>query len=185
MNQLTQIQQIEDLYKKWGSDAYTELVSQTAHGVQCAVLAEQSGATSALVIATLLHDIGHLADLEDHSGEYVLDEDLEHEASGARLLAKMFPPAVTAPVALHVAAKRYLCAVEPGYLGTLSDVSTHTLHLQGGPMDDGEASRFERLPHALDAVDLRRWDDLGKDPMQDREPFGVFCELLKRHSAAL
>ena len=39
---------------------------------------------------------------------------------GAQWLGQWFGPAVTEPVRLHVAAKRYLCATAPGYFGLLS-----------------------------------------------------------------
>jgi predicted HD phosphohydrolase len=36
--------------------------------------------------------------------------------------------------------------------------------VQGGPMSVVEAEAFSRLPYAEDAVRLRQWDDIGKDP---------------------
>jgi gamma-butyrobetaine dioxygenase len=78
------------------------------------------------------------------------------------MLARWFGPEVTEPVRLHVAAKRYLCAVEPGYLAALSPASVHSLGLQGGPMTDAEARAFESNPYYRDAVRLRRWDDEAK-----------------------
>ena len=65
---------------------------------------------------------------------------------------------------LHVAAKRYLCATEPSYLGLLSPESVRTLALQGGPMTPEQAAAFEALPYARDALAVRRWDDEAKDP---------------------
>lgn len=81
--------------------------------------------------------------MTDEGDEY---GDIRHGARGASWLSAWFGPAVTEPVRLHVAAKRYLCAVEPSYFATLSDVSVRTLSLQGGPMSAAEASSFERLP---------------------------------------
>jgi predicted HD phosphohydrolase len=63
-----------------------------------------------------------------------------------------------------VAAKRYLCAVEPGYFETLSFASVRSLILQGGAFDEAGATGFIAQPHAAEAVRLRRWDDLAKDP---------------------
>jgi predicted HD phosphohydrolase len=65
-------------------------------------------------------------------------------------------------VRLHVEAKRYLCAREPGYWESLSPLSRRTLEIQGGPFTDAQARAFEQLPHAQAAVSLRRWDDIGK-----------------------
>lgn len=71
----------------------------------------------------LVHDVGHLR----------RETDARHGPAGAQWLGQWFGPAVTEPVRLHVAAKRYLFATEPGYLGLLSAESVRTLALQGGP----------------------------------------------------
>ena len=52
--------------------------------------------------------------------------------------ANCFRPRFTEPVRLHVAAKRYLCAVESEYLDLLSQPSLVSLRLQGGPMSAAE-----------------------------------------------
>lgn len=181
MTTLRTIADITSLFDKWGHDAYTERVSSLAHAVQCAELAESAGSSSALVIAALLHDVGHLADLESSDGAHEVDADLEHEATGARMLASLFPPAVTGPVALHVAAKRYLCAVDRAYADTLSETSQRTLTLQGGMMSPDEARRFERLRHWNEAVSLRRWDDLAKDPENTHDLATRFNRILDEH----
>src|SRR5205807_794078 len=84
-------------------------------------------------------------------------------------LARHFPPAVVDPVGLHVAAKRYLCAVEPKYLEQLSDSSRLSLELQGGPFRAEEVREFRALPHWHEAVRLRRYDDIGKAPGRRRD----------------
>ena len=138
-------------------------VNQLQHALQCAALAEADGAPPATVLAALLHDVGHMIhDLgEDPAAEGVDDR---HEVLGADWLAERFPPAVSEPVRLHVAAKRYLCAVEPDYFGKLTDDSVRSLALQGGPMSAGEVAAFRRNPLHEEAVRLRRYDEGGKDP---------------------
>ena len=90
--------------------------------------------------------------------------DRRHENVAADYLAAWFPPDVTEPIRLHVAAKRYLCAVDGGYFDTLSPASVRSLELQGGVFDGAAAMAFSAQPYAADAASLRRWDDLAKDP---------------------
>jgi phosphonate degradation associated HDIG domain protein len=144
-----------------GGERYGERVTQLDHALQCASLAAEAGAADSLVAAALLHDYGHLIDDRGHMAERD-GLDGEHEAVGAAALVAWFGPAVTEPVALHVAAKRYLCAAEPGYFEALSPASQLSLELQGGPFAPAEAAAFIARPFAPDAVRLRRWDDWGK-----------------------
>lgn len=159
---LESIDHIVDLYAKWGNVKYSEAISQTEHGVQCARLAQQDNSSPALVLAALLHDIGHLIDLEEHSGREILDSDTVHEATGGRALSSIMPATVRNPIVLHVAAKRWLCARQPGYFESLSPASVNSLHLQGGPMTPDQADHFEQMPGFADALALRLWDDVGK-----------------------
>jgi [1-hydroxy-2-(trimethylamino)ethyl]phosphonate dioxygenase len=162
-----------------GHERYGERVTVLDHALQCASLAAAEGAPDS-VAAALLHDHGHLIDDRGHmAGRDGLDG--EHEAVGAAALAAWFGPAVTEPIALHVAAKRYLCAAEPGYLEALSPASRLSLELQGGPFAPGEAAAFIARPFATDAVRLRRWDDWGKalEP-ERRRTLESFRETLLR-----
>ena len=77
-----------------------------------------------------------------------------------------------------MAAKRYLCAVEPQYRARLSPASVHTLALQGGPMNTAEITAFESEPHHADAVRLRRWDEAAKDPTVTAPPLAHYLALL-------
>jgi phosphonate degradation associated HDIG domain protein len=160
------VEEIESLFARRGAAEYVgEPVSQLEHALQAAYLAEQDGASPALITAALLHDIGHL--LDDNADDPAkMDSDLAHEATAARWLATAFPEAVTRPVELHVAAKRYLCATDPGYFANLSPASVASLRLQGGPMSADEAAAFRRDAYANDAISLRRWDERAKVPGQ-------------------
>jgi predicted HD phosphohydrolase len=102
--------------------------------------------------------------------------DNHHDEAAAAWLGRWFGPEVTEPVRLHVAAKRYLCAVEPEYYDALSDASKYTMGVQGGLMSTDEADAFARQPYAEEAVALRRWDDLGKDPSSDELALESFRE---------
>ena len=153
--------EISRAFAERGADAYGENVSQLDHALQCAQLAEAEGAGDHLIAAALLHDYGHLfegrGDAAEHQGR-----DAQHEVHGARVLRRWFGPEVAGPVSLHVMAKRYLCAAEPGYAAGLSPASVLSLSLQGGPLTPSQCRRFERSRFAADAIRLRRWDDAGK-----------------------
>ncbi|TVR39659.1 MAG: phosphohydrolase [Planctomycetota bacterium] len=146
-------------YGQYGGEA----VSQLQHACQCAQLAEAAGASPSLVAAAFLHDLGHLLhNLGDHCADRGVDD--AHELRAVRALSPLLPASVTAPIALHVEAKRYLVATDAGYADCLSPASITSLQLQGGPMSAAEVSEFVRRPHASDALALRRWDDIAKNP---------------------
>ncbi len=156
------VDEIFRIFAQHGAEAYFgEPVSQQEHALQAAFLAELAHAPDALIVAALLHDIGHLVhgESEDIAEQGV---DACHEAAGEAWLHHGFRSEITEPVRLHVAAKRYLCAVDPTYLVKLSPASVQSLALQGGPFTPGEVQEFEANPHAMAAVALRHWDDAAK-----------------------
>jgi phosphonate degradation associated HDIG domain protein len=157
------VDEVLDLYRRWGGHRYDEEVTQTDHALQCAALARADGAADALVASALLHDVGHLLHLDatgGHPGSF--DTDRDHETVGATWLAALFDEVVTRPIRLHVAAKRYRSAVDPSYAAGLSAGSAASLVVQGGPMDADEAAAFRSSHGCGDAVRLRGWDDAGK-----------------------
>ncbi len=158
-------------------------MNQVQHALQCAALAEAEGAADTLVVAALLHDLGHMLH-RDAASALRSGEDDQHEMLGAETLERWFGPAVATPVSLHVAAKRYLCAREPGYLERLSPVSTRTLALQGGPMDARACAGFEALAHFEDAVRLRRWDDAAKQRGLATAPLSHFMTRVRSCAVA-
>ena len=169
------------LFEGWGTQKYDEDVSQLDHALQTAALARADGADETLVAAALLHDVGHLLELRDGGvADGQTDADLGHEGRGARWLAPVFPAEVTGPIALHVAAKRYRCATEPGYHDDLSDGSRRSLIRQGGPMSPPEVARFAAHPAHADAVALRGWDDGGKVEELDVPGLSSYRDLLEQ-----
>jgi phosphonate degradation associated HDIG domain protein len=171
------------IYDGRGASAYFgEAVTVTEHGLQAAHFARRDSASDSLVIAALLHDVGHLietvpAEIDDWKS------DERHEVIGSRWLASYFGPEVCEPVRLHVPAKRYLCTTEPTYFDTLSPASVMTLKLQGGPMSCGASEAFEAEPYFRDAVRLRRWDDEAKIAGLATPDFLHYRPLIERLAA--
>jgi len=154
-------------------------INQLQHALQTASQAEAEGCTPATVLASLLHDVGHMIhDLgEDPAGRGVDDV---HEELGAKWLAERFGPDVVEPVRLHVAAKRYLCSTESDYFSKLAPDSVRSLGLQGGLMSADEVDAFRALPYWQEAVRLRRYDEMAKDPRASTPDFDHYL----RHVAA-
>lgn len=153
-----------------GNRPYDEAVTETEHALQCADLAIDAGATDALVVAALFHDIGHVLDPADE----------RHELTGARFLRRRFGPEVAGPVGLHVQAKRYLVTVEAGYLRALSSGSTSSLQRQGGPLPRRCLPSFEASRHRADAIALRRWDDAAKEPGRSTRTLDDHVDRIQR-----
>jgi phosphonate degradation associated HDIG domain protein len=159
---MTVEEEILGLFQERGASAYFgEDVSMIEHALQAAYFARQDGAPDALVVAALLHDIGHLVvAVPDDIADWTTDA--HHEIVGSRWLAERFVTAVSEPVRLHVPAKRYLLATDPGYFSMLSPASVITLKLQGGAMSADEVAAFESEAFHKDAVRVRHCDDRGK-----------------------
>ncbi|HEY9243664.1 MAG TPA: HD domain-containing protein [Streptosporangiaceae bacterium] len=182
---------IAGLFGTEGAREYRgEPVSRAAHMLQAAALAEAAGAGPDLVAAALLHDVGHFTGAVP--GHQLMNgaRDSRHSDAGADWLAQWFGPGVTEPVRLHVAAKRYLCTVEPGYFGSppasaalFTGASVHTLRLQGGPMSPAETAEFEGNRWCTAALRLRRWDDAARDPHARVPAFGYYQPLLRQLAA--
>jgi gamma-butyrobetaine dioxygenase len=173
------VDRIFEAFGRNGADAYLgEEVTLREHMLQSAAAAEAEDAGDYLVAAALLHDIGHLLHGGDENAA-LLGIDTRHEEVGYEFLGRHFPPEVVDPVRMHVAAKRYLCATDPGYFDELSTASRLSLQLQGGPMSDEEVAGFEQLPHWREACRLRHWDDIGKEPGADVPPLEHYRPVLE------
>lgn len=159
------IKTVFEVFQRRGHEKYgVEHVTQMQHALHCAQLAIRDGASDELIVAALLHDIGHVLDDETFPGDLSDNLHDHHEERGWAFLNEFFPAVVADSVRLHVLAKRWLCTVDPSYAGLLSPTSYKSYLDQGGPMSDEECRAFLGHPHCKAAVLLRRWDDLGKDP---------------------
>jgi [1-hydroxy-2-(trimethylamino)ethyl]phosphonate dioxygenase len=176
--------EVLSIYQRCGAAAYFgEAVSMSEHGLQAAHFARADGASDALVIAALLHDIGHLIQsVPDDVADW--HSDAHHELAGSRWLSRRFGPGVCEPVRLHVPAKRFLCATEPAYFQRLSAASVLTLKLQGGPMSSAEIAGFQAEPYHREAIAVRRWDDRGKIAGLATPDFVQYRALIERVAAA-
>ncbi|WP_035841850.1 2-trimethylaminoethylphosphonate dioxygenase [Kitasatospora azatica] len=177
------LDELQELFEREGAQEYLgEAVTQAEHMLQAAALARAAGAPDHLVAAALLHDVGHFFDQHSQGAvtgrQLMQGQDNRHSDTGADWLAQWFGPAVTEPIRLHVAAKRYLCTVEPAYRAGLSEASEYTLLVQGGPYDAAQAAAFAELPGAADAIAVRRWDDQAKAVDAGTPGFEEFRPLL-------
>ena len=174
------VEVIREVFEKRGQKEYGgESVNQLEHALQCAALAEESKASRSLVLAALLHDIGHIFDDECLAGDSAGNLDDKHEHRGNGWLREHFGSAVADPVRLHVVAKRYLCSVDSDYQKQLSPTSLQSYRDQGGLMSDDERLAFEKEPYAKEALDLRRWDDAAKVPGRTTPPLEHYLGLME------
>ncbi len=171
---------LENIFERRGGEEYLgEPVTMAEHMLQGATIAEHRGDDELIVVAALLHDIGHFV---SEFGTFSMSDtkDKYHEEAGAQVLEKYFPPLVTDCVRYHVAAKRYLCATNSDYFNQLSEASVHSLHLQGGPMSAEEVVEFEQNPNLKDIVAVRYLDDAGKSADMLTPSFSHFAPMVQR-----
>lgn len=176
----TIVEFIADIFARRGGEEYLgEPVTMAQHMLQGATIAERNGLPEEIIVAALLHDIGHFT---SEFGTYHPDdtEDRHHEDAGAAVLAPFFPEVITDCVKYHVAAKRYLCATRPDYFARLSPASVHTLELQGGPMSAEEVAAFEANPNLEAIIQVRYLDEAGKRADMDTPGFEHFAPMVRR-----
>jgi phosphonate degradation associated HDIG domain protein len=168
------------IFERRGGEEYLgEPVTMAEHMLQGAHLAERQGEAEIIIVAALLHDIGHFT---SEFGAFSMDDthDRHHEEAGAEALERFFPSLVIDCVRHHVAAKRYICATDPNYFAQLSAASIHSLKLQGGPMNSAEIAAFERNPNIRAIVRVRHLDDAGKIAGMATPGFAYYVPMLQR-----
>ncbi|CAB3775514.1 2-amino-1-hydroxyethylphosphonate dioxygenase (glycine-forming) [Paraburkholderia ultramafica] len=179
---------IRSLFEQYGNLAYSgEPVTQLEHALQSGALAEEAGADDDLVAAAVLHDLGHLLNLQGDTPTERGIDDL-HQYFALPFLRPVLLDAVLEPIRLHVDAKRCLCAIDDTYFGQLSADSVRSLELQGGIFSKDEAEAFLRKPYAEDALRVRKWDDRAKEQNRatpDLDHYlGVVERVMRKDAAA-
>jgi len=153
----------------WGD----EPVSALDHALQCAARARAARAVDEVVLAALLHDVGHLlSDAEETPFSH-------HGLWAARFLRPFVPPRVAWLVEHHVLAKRYLCTVDRAYAESLSLGSTRSWIRQGGALDRETQQELEGQPWLADALAVRRWDEEAKEPGAIVPALSAYRDLLE------
>lgn len=165
------IERIFGLYEQYGNHEYGEEVTMLMHMMQAALIAEKTGFEDEMIIAAFLHDIGHFFEQADQMSEY--GSRAHDDLGSAYLLQCGFPEKLAKLVGSHVAAKRYLTWSDSAYYDTLSEASKQTLTFQGGPMTEEEALAFRKDPLFSQYIQLRIWDDMGKETDQPVHPEDV------------
>lgn len=175
--QKNSIDYIEQLFLKKGHLEYSgEGVSQLEHALQCAMLAQEAGASNSLIIGAFLHDLGHLLNPRGETPTLHGIDD-RHQNIASHYLQNIFSNAVVAPIHLHVMAKRALCTINSSYYDMLSNDSKRSLQLQGGLLEAEALKNFLLMPFAQDAMLLRRWDDSAKIPQSKTPSLSHFMQL--------
>lgn len=174
------VDELIEIYAIRGLETFEgdRIANQTVHALQAATIAEEEGASAAMIVAALLHDIGRIINPKDR---VITDAggDAKHEEVARTFLEPHFGPDVTMPIKWHVAAKRYLVATDPTYSKNVSAGSKRSMVGQGGVLDDGEAQAFIEQPYARDGVALRLWDDRAKSPDAQTPPFEHFVPYIE------
>lgn len=168
------------LERSGGDEYFGEPVSKLDHALQCAWHAQNAGADEELIIAALLHDIGHLFDEPDTIRDQRVGV-VNHDEMGERwLLDRGFSKRLATLVGGHVDAKRYLTATNKAYMARLSPASMETLKLQGGPMPEQDLTAYAKHPELRDMLRLRSWDEMAKDPTWTGPQLRSYRDMLLR-----
>ena len=171
---------LADIFARRGNEEYLgEAVTMAEHMLQGAHFAEAANEPEAVIVAALLHDIGHFV---SEFGTFSMEDtqDRHHEEAGAQALEPFFPMLVVDCVRFHVAAKRYLCATRSEYFNRLSEASVHSLSLQGGPMNVEEVAAFKGKSNLRDIIKVRYFDDEGKKASMKTESFLHYMPMVQR-----
>jgi len=153
-----------NMYNELGNSNYIgEKITQIEHAVQCALLAQNEKLPKEVVVAALLHDIGHIIGQKynfETMGEFGVKN---HDTIGGKVLRKIgMCEQVCDLVENHVKVKRYLVYTDEDYYNSLSDASKQTLIFQGGKLSKEEVEEYEKNPNLELYIKLRKFDEKAK-----------------------
>ena len=169
------IEEIKSLYLVYGGESYQENCSQLQHAQQCGTLAVEQGLDDEIALAAFLHDIGHFIAQRDEMPGFTDFGHPSHDDIGADYLAASgFSGRIVMLVKEHVKVKRYLAAIDLGYIEQLSQASAVTLTLQGGAMTSEEVEHYRKRAFLKDIVALRTLDNSGKLPQKSCKPLAYW-----------
>jgi predicted HD phosphohydrolase len=176
-------EEILTMMKGGANEAYGEDLSQLNHALQAAMFAGNEGQPEYVILAALLHDIGHLTgrNAPQMGGFGAID----HEAIGAEWLQKHgMGVTVATLVRGHVLAKLYLTGTKPNYADNLSDASKETLKYQLQAISEKDMSEFRSHPLRDLMLKIRQYDEAAKET--DWRPnasnnLAAYRDMLKRH----
>jgi len=172
---------IINLYKsELGAQHYGEAITQEQHALQAAYEAQLDGADDEMIIAALLHDIGHICVQHvENMGSYGIKQ---HDHIGALFVRENgFSERVAQLIEGHVQAKRYLVYKNEEYYERLSPASKQTLIYQGGPMTANEAAQFEQDPLFKDKLKMRDWDERAKESGKKVSNIETYRDMIITH----
>ena len=167
-----------ELYKIHGDNNYFgEKVTKTEHMIQCALAAQNEEEPDYIVLACLLHDIGHLLKKDDMNSLGVSN----HGKIAHDYLKKIgIEGRVCYLVDKHIDAKRYLVSKDIKFYDKLSEASKKTLEYQGGKMTNKEIENMENDPEIFNILKVRKYDDMGKKENQSIPDIEFFIPLIRK-----
>lgn len=184
MDTLAVFRELLALFERHGARDYIgeEGITQTEHALQCAWAAKEANEAPAMIIAGLVHDIGHLLAFEPGGDQLPLLGSFgveDHEKLGAAWLRhRRVSDYICALVGNHVLSKRYLITKNVMALTELSAASQATLTYQGGLLTAAEMEAFEQDPYFAASLRLRQYDNAAKIPNLRTPSLGYMLSYL-------
>ena len=177
---LKSVDDIISLYNEFGKSNYIgEKITQVEHALQMANQAEKDKMPKEIIIAGLLHDIGHVIGQKHNlasMGEYGTKH---HDLIGSRVLQKVgMCDKVCNLIENHVKVKRYLVSKDLAYYDSLSDASKQTFKHQGGKLTEEEIKEYEEDPNLELYILLRKYDENAKIENMVLPEFQSYRELM-------